>query len=325
MSVSGTIDGVRTTDQGETRIGIRVVDNNGAEHGIEMDTHGEIYIHQCDAYADKAADRTPQENEYNEQARRYAKYYVFRERGYPTIEPRQLPEWLVVVASAVAQLSPRVFEVHFGDYHQQLRSVVEPDVDPIVDVPEDDVAGLRVYLLNVHLDIDFEERLDEETLAELTRTVDSTADPDAVIQEIADALSGRPLDPDQLSIAGVSDVGVLYQGQTKEIEQEGDDPHPGPADARLELSPTGTPGEQYLSTEEFQILVVHHLLCQARDCYLQMGLEPPEPLRVLGLGRYRQTVRNEHLEMYEPVHGTTEAIEGYSLPEIGSHLEPNSV
>ncbi len=190
-------------------------------------------------------------------------------------------------------------------------------------MPEDDVAGLRVYLLNVHLGIDAQERLDADQLASLATVLDTDAEPDGLIEAVSDQLAGAQLGPDVLSIAGVSDIGVLYQEATREVEQEGDDPHPGPADARLELSPTEIPGDGYLPIEGFQVLVVHHLLCQARDCYLQMGLEPPEPLRVLGLGKYRQTVRNEHLPMYDPVHSTSAPVDGYSLPELGTHIESN--
>lgn len=315
--MDATIDG----EDGDN-LKIFVTDNSGVEHSITFETStGEIVYHGQDDYEDKAAKRTDAANERVKQARRYARYHVFRERGYPTLDPGELPEWSVVVAAAIAQLPAEEFESYFGAYHRQLRSAVETDVEPVVEVPADDVAGLRVFLLNVHLGVDLQERLDADALASLTAALESGDDPDAVIDAIADQLDGLQLGRDALSIAGVSEVGVLYQGASGEVEREGDDPHPGPADARLELSPTRTPDGGYLSLEGFQVLLVHHLLCQARDRYLAMGMEPPESLRVLGLGTYRQTVRNEHLECYEPVHATTEPVEGYTLPEVGTHLE----
>lgn len=315
--MDATIDG----EDGDN-LKIFVTDNTGVEHNITFEiSTGEIVYHAQDGYEDKAAKRTDAENERVKQARRYARYHVFREQGYPTLDPAELPEGSVVAATAIAQLPAEEFEAHFGEYHRQLRSVVEADVEPVVEIPEDDVAGLRVFLLSVHLGVDLQERLDPDALASLTAALDTRDDPDAVIEAIADQLGGLHLGPDALSIAGVSDVGVLYQRASGEVERAGDDPHPGPADARLELSPTRTPDGGYLPLEGFQVLVVHHLLCQARDRYLAMGLEPPESLRVLGLGTYRQTVRNEHLDLYQPVHATTEPVEGYALPEVGTHLE----
>ncbi len=311
------------TGENDERIGLYVNDNNKIEHWIEMEFDGEIKYHEQDGYPDEASNRTKEGNEHVKQARRYAKYYVYCERGYPTLEPVDIPEWQVIVATAISQLSLEAFETHFGRYHQQFQSLFEDDIDPVVDVPEEDVAGLRVYLLSVHLGLAVEDYLDDDQLEVLDRAFSTDTDPDDLFETVTNQLEGIELGPDVLSIAGVSDVGVLYQGTTRDIEQPGNDPYPSPADARLELSPTDIPGEKYLSLEEFQVLVVHHLLCQARDCYLQMGLEPPESLRILGLGKYRQTVRNEHLGMYEPVHSTSSSVNGYSVPEIGTHIDSN--
>lgn len=310
--------------ENEDGVGVDVIDNNGTTHEISVEKSScEIVYHNQDGYADDPTKRTKTENEHVKQARRYARYYVLRERGYPTLEPAEIPEWNLVVAAAIASLSSEEFERHFGSYHQQLRAVVAGDVEPVIDVPEDDVAGLRVYLLSVHLGIDLADHLTLEESIAVRTLLERERDPEALLEVVTAELEGLDLGPDALSIAGVSDVGVLYQGSTREIEQEGADPNPGPADARLELSPTAVPDGDYLSLEEFRVLVVHHLLCQARDCYLQMGLEPPVALRVLGLGTYRQTVRNEHLELYPPVHATTEPVEGYTLPELSTHLESN--
>lgn len=312
----------KMTGETEELLGLSVIDNNDVEHVLDLEKEtGEIPGHQQDGYADKPAKRTTAENEHVKQARRYARYYVRRERGLPTLGPADVPEWNLVVAAAIASLSSEEVERHFGAYHQQLRAAVAGDVEPIVDVPEDDVAGLRVYLLSVHLGIDVTDHLTGSERIALRTLLERENDPEALLEAVTTELERIDVGPSDLTISGVSDVGVLYQGATREIEQPGDDPNPGPADARLELSPTAVTGDGYLSLEEFRVLVVHHLLCQARDCYLQMGLEPPESLRLLGLGKYRQTVRAEHLDIYPPVHATTEPVEGYALPELGTHLE----
>lgn len=309
-------------EQDDEWVGIEVRDNCNVEHKIGVEFDGEIKGHSQDGYSDDPSERTKAENEHVKQARRYARYHVYRERGYETLPPRERPSWLAVVASVIADLPLATFEEHFEDYYRQLRSQVEADVEPVVEPPGEDAAGLTVYLLNVHLDADPEALFGGDRAAALLESLAATDDVETILAEIRDALADRAISPDAFGLAGVSEIGVLYQGATQDVEEEGADPHPGPADARLELAPTEIPGEDYLPLEGFQLLVVHHLLCQARDRYLAMGEDPPEGLRVLGLGTYRQSVRNEHLEMYPPVHSTSTPVVGYSLPDVGPGVEP---
>lgn len=303
------------------RIGLSVIDNNDVEHLIEIDENGEIKYHEQDGYPDTGANRTNEESEHIKQARRYAKYYVSRERGHQTIEPREHPEWLAVVASVISQLSTDDFEAQFGDYYQQLRSHVETDVSRVIEIPDGDIAGLISYRQNIHLNIELETVLGESEAQSLADSLSENTDVEAMVSELYAALEDVVISPDALTVEGVSDIGALYQGRREDVVIEPADQYPTPADARLELSPTKIDDGGYLPLEGFQLLVVHHLLCQARDYYLGMGLEPPESLRVLGLGTYRQTVRNEHLSMYKPVHATTSPVDGYRLPGIGTHLE----
>lgn len=308
----------KETDDG---LGVTVYDNNGVEHKIGVCFTGEIDGHLQDGYADIGANRTDEESEHIKQARRYAKYYVSRERGYQTLEPRKHPEWLAVVASVISQLPIDIFESQFGDYYQQLRSHVETDVSRVIDIPDDDIAGLISYRQNIHLNIELEALLGESKTQSLVDSLSESTDVDTMVSELYAVLEDVVISPDALTVKGVSDIGALYQGRREDVEIEAADQYAAPADARLELCPTKIDDEDYLPLEGFQLLVVHHLLCQARDYYVEMGLEPPKSLRVLGLGTYRQTVRNEHLSMYEPVHATTSPVDGYRLPGIGTHLE----
>ena len=301
--------------------GLEVIDNNKIEHWIEVkyDT-SEISYHEQDGYPDDPAKRTDEENEHVKQARRYAKYHAFCERGYLTVEPRDIPEWQAVVATAISQLSTADFEAQFGEYHQQFRSTVEKDVEPVVELPDEEVAGLVFYRQYVSLDIDVQQILDSRQRELLEGALQTDAHPDAVSEAITEALTTAVADPTAVTIADVSGVGALYQGHEEDVVIEPEDKPKEPADARLELPRAGAPWDEYLSIEAFQFLVVHHLLCQIRDCYLQMGLEPPEGTRVLGFGKHLQAVRNQYLDLYEPVHGTGSPVEGYHLPELGTHL-----
>ncbi|MCF2208637.1 hypothetical protein KVP02_13425, partial [Halobacterium salinarum] len=189
---------------------------------------------------------------------------------YDTIAPRKHPEWLAVVASVIAQQPIEEFDSRFGQYYQQLRSHVDDDVLPVIELPDDEIAGLRSYRLNVHLNIDLDTVLDEQKAASLTDTISETNDVETMATEIYDALAGVVVEPAALGVAGVSELGALYQGRAEDVEITPEDPHSGPADARLELSPTKAShlDSEYLPIEGFQLLVVHHLLCQARDYYL---------------------------------------------------------
>ena len=315
------MDGQLTGETDEL-VGVSVIDNNDVEHVLDVKkSDGEITGHTQDDYANTGANRTDEESEHIKQARRYAKYYVSQKQGYDTLEPRKHPEWLVVVASVVSRLSIEKFESHFGEYYQQLRSHVEADVSRVIEIPDDEIAGLISYRQNIHLNLDVETVLGESGAQSLVDSLEASTDIEAMVGKIHEALDKVVISPEALTVAGVSDIGVRYQGRSEDVEIEATDLTPSPADARLELFPTEISGGGYLPVEGFQLLVVHHLLCQARDYYLGMGLNPPESLRVLGLGTYRQTIRNEHLSMYDPVHSTVSPVDGYRLPEVGTHLK----
>jgi hypothetical protein len=110
------------TDENDRRVSVHVRDNAGEEHTIELTVDGEVKHHTSRGYADRARNRTRTENQYNEQARRFAKYYVFRERGYETVERAKTPEFVDAVRRAIDALSPTEFEASFGELYRQLRS-----------------------------------------------------------------------------------------------------------------------------------------------------------------------------------------------------------
>jgi hypothetical protein len=296
------------------RIGLSVIDNNDAEHLIEMDQEGEIKYHICEAYEDRASARTSDENEYNTQARRYAKYYVHQERGYDTVEHTENPDYIEAVRQAIADLSETEFRQYFGPLHQQLRSHHDDSVERLVDVP----AGARaedavIYELDVYLGIDVEEDSIADEVAALadahgldvqqgTRAVTEASESDlaawmTVGEHLLDITDDVPL-----NIASVSGIHVGYPNAAGEHEvQEADDPLDREADARIELMPAD-PG----SLEEFREWLDHHLRCQVRDCFAGMGLIPPEPFQTVGYGKLIYARRYDHYDLYPRFHRTDE-------------------
>ncbi|MFC3958206.1 hypothetical protein [Halovivax cerinus] len=301
-----------------------MTDNNQAKHTVAVGCDGSVQGHSQDGYPDDPSKRTVEENVYVAQARRFARYHVFHERGHPTVEPWALPESAVITAVAVASLSAREFAVAFGDYYHQYRSTVTDEVRPVIDHPDAD--GLLAYRQHVVLDVDLPTVLAETETSALAEAlpVKSTTSPTAIAHAIGDhfdEVTDVSVDADTLSIDETSGLGVVYQTVDDVVEEGPADDVSGPPDARLELATIDPPWEDYLPVEGFQVLLVHHLLCQARDRFLEMGVEPPESLRLLGLGTFQQTIRNEHRPPYEPVHYSDADIDGYAFPDLGLEVQ----
>jgi len=310
--MKSTIDGERKTNQGETRIGIRVEDKQGVEHGIEMDELGEITIHQQDGYPDEPSERTPIESEIVNQARRFAQYYVYVERGYDTVPLEIHPERIDAVRQALQGLSDPDFERLFGDLKQQLQSYHD-GTDRAIPIPADAAGPNSVlYRQHVYLGLDptnptFAD--DAETLATI-HGID-LEDADSPVSELSDSVrSGwrsftdqletlateRDRDhSDALEIGGVSSLYTAYVDSRGEehIGEPADDPFDREPDTLIELAPID-PG----SLEQFREYLDHYFQCQIRDCFVRMGLHPPEEFCVLGPGHIEAAEQYKRLEMY---------------------------
>ncbi|MCL9812043.1 hypothetical protein [Natranaeroarchaeum aerophilus] len=299
------------TGETEDLVGVNLRDNYGAEHILDVrKKDGKITAHQCEAYADNPANRTTAENAYNEQAREFARFYVYRERGYKTLPPQRNPDRIAAAMFAVASLPPATIEQYFGDLHQQLQSH-ENAADPILSIPstvDRDLlrAGQDLYLHH-----------DESLIAgmeALTRT--------AAYEEL-EAATGADAEP--MSIAELQ--GVLAEldvdlGEAAEHVGETLIETTGPVTIRWEKSrdndevqaadtdqpvPSREPdvrpdmiAEMFAleSVDEFQEALVHHLRCQVRDCYVEMGVAPPELFRVTGPGFYKNIGWYAHHDFY---------------------------
>ncbi|SEL14096.1 hypothetical protein [Haloferax larsenii] len=300
----------------ENDIGVKVEDNNSASHHIEMHkSNGEIYAHQCDAYADHPRNRTPDENEYNEQARRYARYYVYRERGYDTVTHVENPEYIDTVRRAIADLSDAAFEEYFGALYRQLRSHDDSSVDRLVQLP----SGVQqedavVYELDVYLGVDVQDDTLADQIEEIAQTHGLTLgretprSPASVSASELDewrtvgdqlvAVADDQVLHDALEISAVSGIHVGYPDASGEHQvQRADDPLRREPDTTIELLPYAPD-----SLSEFREYLDHHLRCQVRDCYAGMGLLAPEPFRVRGFGKFIYARRYDHYNIYPPMH-----------------------
>lgn len=311
----------KITGEGENVTGVSVIDNNDIEHLIEINEKGEITGNQQDGYTESPANRSKADAISIEQAQYYARYYVQQERGYPTFYPQLTPEWLAHTLGAVSDLDFDEFEEYFGEYTHQYHSSLRPNIDPIVEVPNADkesIGGI-LFRADVFLGLDFQEYLDRAEEMDPMDYIEGITDDYDLVSELRSMVNNR-LNSETDPIEEVSTVDALYQtkgvGGSIEEKTVGQRSHTQdrPADAQLQMTAPQTTLEHDLSTEIIQGLVLHHLTCQVRDAYLRLGLEPPEPFRILGQGLYEQTIRYQHTDVYEPYHLTDADIDGYRQP-----------
>jgi len=308
------------TGEDDVRVGLHVKDNNEEKHRIEMEFDGEIKFHQCDAYATKAADRTPEENEYNEQARKFARYYVYVERGYDTMPPTDHPERINAARLAIQGLGDDRFNELFGDLYNQLRSYYDYDTErPIPVPPLASSSDSVLYRQNVYLGVDPLETELTDVAEDMATAYGLDLSATSVKEQPLNALSAGAVadwmsfatdlvdraDEQEIDLADgayIDAVSTLYasyldNGGAQHTADPDTDPFEREPDTLIELPPID-PGP----LAEFREYLDHHLKCQIRDCFVRMGVEPPEEFRVLGNGRLDATAAYKLLEIYPRYH-----------------------
>ncbi|RZV11760.1 hypothetical protein BDK88_0641 [Natrinema hispanicum] len=304
------------TGENDERVGVNLLDNNDIEHGIEMEFDGEIKYHEQDGYPDKFENRSLiDENEPVNQARRYARYYVNRERGYDTINWREDPDRILAAAVAVAELDRETVLEYFGGLYAQVRSHFG-DADRPVPLPEGAAPGHVSYQQDIYLG------LADDTLASLADLGDElevSTLPDEPAQSIeslvARLLEAAPADaavpePSDLTIDVTSGVHVRWDDASGQYhhERHGQPDLERDPDARFDVKPFAPDG-----VEDFQFQLVHNLCCQVRDCYIEMGVVPPEPFRIKGLGKHQIATLYEHYDYYQRYHDPSATIDWDAL------------
>lgn len=294
-------------------VGVQVTDNNDVEHKIAVTFGGDIQGHSQEGYSDDPNKRTEEENEHVNQARRFAKYYVYAEKGYDTAEHVENPDYVNAVREAIAALDEEAFAEYFGALHQQIRSHHEP-VERLVEIPaaaqsEDAV----VYKLDAYLGVDIAESgltEDAQSLAEehdldfeagTTRRSGTTIDESersawaSFDEELVAEADPADIEYEVSAVSGIHVGFPNAQGQHEDVWAER--PVDREPDARIEIMPV-EPGP----FEEFQAFLDHHLRCQIRDCFVGMGLVPPEPFQVIGFGKFIYARRYDHYDLYPQLH-----------------------
>ena len=293
-------------------IGVKVIDNNSVEHTISVGLDGNIQGHGQDGYPDKANKRTPAGNEHVEQARKFAQYYVYLERGYDTVPPEIHPERINAVREAIASLDEQAFAELFGDIYHQLRSHCG-DADRVIELPadiaspDDVLYRQHVYLGLDLLDTDYREQAtrlaDRYDLDHSGESLNESNIPDDDVdswQAVADAVLDRAATDGEdlhegLSIESVSSLYLAYIDASghEQIGEPEDDQHSRDPDTLIEIPPI-----DIRTHGEFQEYLNHNLACQIRDCFVRMGLQPPEPFQILGYGRFEAAEQYRKVDLF---------------------------
>lgn len=297
--------------QDEIDIGVMVTDNDGAKHHIEMHkADGEIYSHHCEAYADDPADRTVEENEYNSQARRFAQYYVYVERGFDTVPSPIHPERLEAVRQCLRAMSVEECMDLFGDLYEQL---TDADGSGPLEISPEVADDWVFYRKHVFLGIDpVETSVADEAEALATEygfdlgatsvcdrpldelSADERSDWASFFAALGDRIDDEADVADGIYIDAVSDLHLHYLDDARRRHvTEANDPVDREPDARFALPPM-----EVDSPAMFKDILAANLRCQIRDCFVLMGLMPPEEYRILGYGSYDAAERYKTVDFY---------------------------
>ncbi|GAB7121262.1 hypothetical protein JCM9743_37370 [Natrinema sp. JCM 9743] len=297
------------------RIGLSIIDNNDVEHLVEMGSDGEINYHEVEEYANDPAGRTPEETEHGNQARRFAKWHVYRERGYETLPRYKNPDAIVGAMMAVGATPPATVDEYFGEFIECLRL---HDADRTTELPVNgiDPADIIAYRQDLYVEPDpleqeppmtdrFAEYFSDpaQTLENVFGDVDpSLEDLTALVQGDAELAVSLP----EFEIEAVSDVHYLHGDRITAERTTGDGRHEREPDASLELLPLDP--EVFDSTRE---LLFSHLGNQVRDCYLLMGCEPPSVFQQQGLGTVEGTRKQQMYNQYEEYYSTDSPVSSW--------------
>jgi len=275
---------------------VELFDTNDVEHALAIETDGTIQEYGQEGYPVTPSERSKEEGEIVQQARRYAQYYVAQETDYDTIPWDFNPDRIESVRQALEKLSAEEIEHYFGDLLAQSLShyADDPDVDTGEierphDLPADKIGpdGAILYKQEIYLDANDE------------------------IETVSGVIIEYNVD--------INDMRTVRHGETPDRDP----------DACVEIYPA-----PLVAPEAFRDYLVYNLRCQIRDCYVGMGLEPPAEYRVLGPGKFMFAGKYEYFDCYPPYHDKDADIPGYSHEfapelsisdeEITGLVDPNS-
>jgi hypothetical protein len=293
------------TGETDSLLGLSIVDNNDVEHIIDVHKDsGEVTGHDQDKYSEDPSTQTNTEAEYIMQARRYAKWYAYRERGYDTVSPADNPDRILAALLAVLATPEETFQSEFDDIETQIASHYDDRLELELPFSNAEPSDVLVYQKDLYVRPDptsFDPPVLDQYLARFPDDSDPTSilPPHNLDEEMFDKLG--------FEFEAISEMYTLHNdGQGNEQAEPAPAPLQRESDARVELIPFD-PSEIGV----FQHYVASHLLFQIRDCFLWMGQIPPKLFRLQGHGKYRGTLIQQACEQYEKYCDPTASIDSW--------------
>lgn len=306
-----------------TDVELRVVDPDDVHHRLTVSTDGQVGRHWCEQYPEDGTDPSPIERERLARVERFARYYLARQGSDETLSPYTAthrladPDRLLVATLLVGVMSQETLASQFEACYDRLTDRGGADTSPLTTSPAGpadwqlveqdisltmDTADVRT-LADAVVGVDGLEKLrhaldvapdrdDADLFARLDRMLSAT---DAPVEGTVTSDRFLTVDPPVR----------VYRNPPSQREGGGaprdtrDSATDDPVAARLQLTPATLP---LTSVAAFQRQLVDHLRCQLRDCYVGMGLRPPESARLTGPGIAACTERYERLDRLQNYH-----------------------
>lgn len=301
------MEAVITGENGE-RVGVNLRDNNDVEHVIEMEFDGDTKYHEQDGYADDPAKRTTDENEHVSQARRFAKWYVYRQRGYDTLAPDENPDRLVAAILALSELEREDSDELFGELRRRLlaQSGDIEELPPGVDPREETI----VYRQDLYVQpdpTDAEPPLLEQYCAHLEDLDQSSLETILSTESESDLPTFEIEAVSEPYYAHDRGTALDVHGRTSPLDRT--------PDARIELL-----SYVFDDSMAFHFYLLWHLHAQIRDRFVLMGRTPPEPFQFTGFGTYDLMRRDVLCGIYDEYYLSDVDIDGWGPEAIeGDH------
>ncbi|EMA29311.1 hypothetical protein C446_17399 [Halobiforma nitratireducens JCM 10879] len=277
--------------------------------------NGEISGHLQSGYPDDPSKRSQEEHEWVNQTRRFAKFYVYRQQGYETVDPLSNPDRIATAAMAIANLPPDTFEAHFGEFYQQLRHDAG-EAAPVVEVPDLPPTTVPRVEQDIYLGLEetdtaaiLERLIDDGTLEAVVNAAMEESEDGGLVNRIRQTVADQEIDMTDTAAAVSEGVIEAVGPVTIRWANGADDEEVAQSVARTlpDRDPQARPqmfgrAYQFDDLEDLRQSLVRHLCCQVRDCYITMGIAPPEDVRIQGPGFYDHLGWYSNHDFYQNYH-----------------------
>lgn len=307
-----------TVKEDEEYIKVYVTDNSGSEHDLTLKKNtGEIKYHESESYSNDPNKRTSAGNEHFNQATRFAQFYVYRKRGYETVPADRNPDKIALLTLAIGSMSEEALLSTLGPYFQQLLhyendegllSTLSAQFQQLLDdeetsnavvetpeIPADQITWLEqdIYLdpMNDQVAQLTDQLAESEILGDIEDSAGSAADVERILAQHGIDIQSKARALGEAYIEAYGPMQVWWKDgpsrvdrQSKTAQGTGSTQIPDrDHDVRLQMFANVYPLD---GVDTFRGSVIQHLRCQIRDCYIGMGIAPPEDARVQGPGIY---------------------------------------